>query len=221
LQGEYRPWPGKPPARSNHAARNHDSDNNLDIMNNRSSDEINDKYEEEESWEEKVAQTRTITDDEHVETSRWWRKDWNKEEEEVIRKMNQRPTPNKEGKRSTELDASFVVQDWPWSAENAPLIGEYRPWPGNPPARPNHAGGRNSQDQDNLDNQITLSSNGNQPASPGQETKQQAKKVRAQAKPTPPARESTGRAGPKQRVTKPTPTARESTGRTVPGQLVT
>jgi hypothetical protein len=147
----------------------------LDILNKRSNDEINKKYEEEESCEEKEAQTRTITDNKHVQTSRWWRKDWNKEEEEVIRKMNQRPTPNEEGKRSTKLDASFVVQDWPWSAENAPLIGEYRPWPGNPQARPNHAGGRNSQDQDNLNNQITPSSNGNQTASPEQETKQQAK----------------------------------------------
>jgi hypothetical protein len=135
--------------------------------------------------------------------------------------MNQRPITNEEGKRSTKLDASFVVQDWPWSAENAPLIGEYRPWPGNPQARPNHAGGRNCQDQDNLDNQITHSSNGNQTASPEQETKQQAKEGRVQAKPTLPAHESTGRAGPKQHVTKPTPPARESTGRTVPGQLVT
>jgi hypothetical protein len=84
LQGEYRPWPGKLPARSNHAGgritrnqeiKEDDSDDNLDILNNRSSDEINKKYEEEESWEEKEAQSRTITDDEHVETSLWWRKD--------------------------------------------------------------------------------------------------------------------------------------------------
>jgi hypothetical protein len=61
--------------------------------------------------------------------------------------MNQRPIPNEEGKIRRELIASIVVQDWPWTAENAPLIGEYRPWPGNPQARPNHAVGRNSRDQ--------------------------------------------------------------------------
>jgi hypothetical protein len=104
--------------------------------------------------------------------------------------MNQRPTQNgegnsttqnEEGNRSTELDASLAVQDCPWAAENAPLPGDYRPWPGNPPARPNHADGSNTQDQAgkgndqeihedhrdsdyNLDNLNTLSSDRNPPA---------------------------------------------------------
>jgi hypothetical protein len=236
LPGEYRPWPGKPPSRPIHAAvsitRNQagkgkdqeinedDSDDNLDNLNTRSSYGINEKYEEEESWEEKEAQTRTTTDDEQTKTSRW-REDWNEEEEEEIREMNQRPTPNgegnsptpnEEGNRSTELVASLAVQDWPWSAENAPLPGDYRPWPGNPPARPNHADGRSTQDQPgkgkdqgiheddsdsdvNRDNLNTLSSDRNPPASPERETKQQAEGVRIQAEPRPPARESTGRAG--------------------------
>jgi hypothetical protein len=140
LPGEYRPWPGKPPARPNHAAvsitpnqagrgkaqeiheDDRDSDDNLDNLNTLSSYGIDEKYEEEESWEEREAQTRTTTDDEQTKTSRW-REDWNEEEEEDIRKMNQRPTPNgegnsttqnEEGNRSTELDASLAVQDWPW-----------------------------------------------------------------------------------------------------------
>jgi hypothetical protein len=87
-------------------------------------------------------------------------------------------TQNEDGNRSTELDASLAVQDWPWSAENAPLPGDYRPWPGNPPGRPNHAAGSNTQDQAgkgkdqeihedhrdsdyNLDNLNTLSSDRN------------------------------------------------------------
>jgi hypothetical protein len=64
-----------------------------------------------------------------------------------------------------------AVPDWPWAAENAPLPGDYRPWPGNPPARPEP------------------------------ETKQQAEGMRTLAKPTPPACESTGRAGRNQCVT--------------------
>jgi hypothetical protein len=124
-----------------------DIDGNADSRNTLSSDGVDEKCEEEESWEENLAQKRTTTDEEQTETSRL-REDWNEEEEEEIRKMNQHTTKNgdgngasqnKGGNRGTELGTSSAVQDWPWAAENAPLPVEYRPWPGKPPARPNHA----------------------------------------------------------------------------------
>jgi hypothetical protein len=149
-----------------------DSDDNLDNLNTHSS-----YRNDEESCSENGAQTRTMTDDEQAKTS-GWREDWNEEEEDEIRKINQRPTQNEDGNMSTELETSLAVPDWPWSSENAPLPGDYRPWPGNPPAGPNHAAVSNTQDQvvkgkdqeiheddlnsdNNLDNLDTLSSKRN------------------------------------------------------------
>jgi hypothetical protein len=173
LPGDYRPWPGNPPAGPNHAAVSNtqdqvvkgkdqeiheddrDSDDNLGNLDTLSSERNDEKYEEEESWEENYAQTMTTADEEQTKTSRW-REDWNEEEE--IRKMNQRSTQIEDGNGSTELDTSLAVPDWPWSAENAPLPGDYRPWPENPPPKPE------------------------------QGTKQQAEEMRSPARPPPPAR---------------------------------
>jgi hypothetical protein len=142
--------------------------NNLDTLSINKEEE---KYEEEESWEEYDAQTKTTTNDDQIQTSRWG-KDWNEEENEEIRKMNQRSTRNEDGNKSTEQDTSLAVPDSPWSSENMPLPEDYRPWPENPPSRPEP------------------------------ETKQQAEGMRTRAKPPPLARESTGRVGRNQRVTR-------------------
>jgi hypothetical protein len=87
----------------------------------------NEKVEEDDSWEEKRTQRSSTAISNHdsdnnldITNNRSSNKTNKKEEEEeVIRKMNQCPIPNEEGKIRRELIASIVVQDWPWTAENA------------------------------------------------------------------------------------------------------
>jgi hypothetical protein len=128
-----------------------DEQSNEAAVNTLSSDGFEEKFEEEDSWEENRAQRSSLTDEEQTKTSRW-REDWNEEEEKEIKKMNQRTTINGDGNNTSQnkggnRGSSSAVQDWPWAEENAPLQGEYRPWPGNPPARAKHAAGRITPNQ--------------------------------------------------------------------------
>jgi hypothetical protein len=63
-------------------------DYNLDNLDALVIDEDEEKHEEEESWEECNTQTTTVTDNDQIRTSRWGG-DWNEEDEEQIRKINQ------------------------------------------------------------------------------------------------------------------------------------
>jgi hypothetical protein len=108
---------------------------NLDNLNTLSSDKNDEKYEEEESWEENDAQTGTTTDDEQIQTSRW-RKDWNEEEEEEICKINQNFTLNEDGDEGEDQDTSLAVPELPVSTENTPLTEDYQPSPENQLPRP-------------------------------------------------------------------------------------
>jgi hypothetical protein len=70
------------------AEDDHYGDYNLYNLDTLSLNKDKEKHEEEESWEEYEDQTTTTTNDDQVHTSRWG-KDWNEEEEEEIRKINQ------------------------------------------------------------------------------------------------------------------------------------
>jgi hypothetical protein len=108
-----------------------DEQSNDAVGNALSSNLFNEKFEEEDSWEENRTQRSSTTNEERTKTSPW-REDWNEEEEKEIRKMNQRSTKigdddNTSQNKGTEMGTSSTGQDWPWAEENAPLQGEYRP----------------------------------------------------------------------------------------------
>jgi hypothetical protein len=110
-------------------------DYNLDNLNTLSINKDEEKYKEEESWEEYDTQTNTTTNDDQIHTS-CWGKDWNEEEEEEIRKINRHFIRNEDEDEGTEQDTLLAVPDSLVSTENTPWPEDYQPLPENLPSRP-------------------------------------------------------------------------------------